>query len=294
MNMEEEKKQDLVAAAKALPPMENFSLRPRSFEEAYRFANVIAESDLVPDAFRKKPANVLVAVQLGMELGVSPMQALQNIAVINGRPAIWGDLLPAIVLASGLLEQIDESDNGETATCVVKRRGFAPITRTFSMDDAKRAGLADKTGPWKQYPKRMRQMRARAFAFRDMFADVLKGVQVREEVEDIETTATRVEVEPMKMPKAIEKTAPANAGRVAEPTEPAGKKKAVEASPEDRKAAALTVIAEASAEEFAELPTDWLTATIQGLSMAEQLDVCRAYNERKQAKNVPTNPDAGA
>src|ERR1051325_7073679 len=100
----QESKQELIETAKKMPAMEGgFNLRPRNFEEAYRFANIMAESDLVPKDFQKKPANVLVAVQLGMELGVSPMQALQNIAVINGRPCIWGDLLPAIIFASGLM-----------------------------------------------------------------------------------------------------------------------------------------------------------------------------------------------
>jgi hypothetical protein len=52
------------------------------------------------------------------------------------------------------------------------------------MDDAKAAGLLGKQGPWSQYPKRMRQMRARGFALRDVFPDVLKGMPVAEEVMD--------------------------------------------------------------------------------------------------------------
>jgi hypothetical protein len=184
--MAEETKEELIAAAKSQPPMKDFSLRPRTFEEAFRFANLIAESDLVPKEFQRKPANVMVAVQLGMELGVSPMQALQNIAVINGRPALWGDLLPAIVLNSGLMEQFDEQGDEKEASCTVKRKGFAAITRKFSMEDANRAGLPARNPTYKSYPKRMLQMRARAFAFRDMFADVLKGVAIKEEVEDME------------------------------------------------------------------------------------------------------------
>lgn len=87
-----EEKTDLIAQAKTLPPTEVFSLKPRTFEEAFRFANLIATSTLIPKEFQSSPANVLIAVQLGMELGVAPMQALQNIAVVNGRPVIWGDL----------------------------------------------------------------------------------------------------------------------------------------------------------------------------------------------------------
>lgn len=182
--------QDLIQAAKQLPPTEVFSLRPRNFEEAYRFANLIAESDMIPKEFQKKPANVLVAVQLGMELGVAPMQALQNIYVVNGRPAVYGDLLPAIVLQSGLLEEWHEEGDEKTASCTVKRKGHPPITRTFTLVEAERAKLVERNPIYKSYPKRMLQMRARAYAFRDMFPDVMKGVAVREEQEDMALDVT--------------------------------------------------------------------------------------------------------
>ena len=205
---EQEQKKDLIAEAKLLPKPESFSLRPRTFEEAYRFANIMAESDLIPKEFQKKPANVLVAVQLGMELGVAPMQAIQNIAVINGRPVIWGDLLPAIVLASGLMEQFEETQDDKEGRCTVKRKGMAPITRTFTIDEAKKAGLIDRSDAWKKYPRRMMQMRARAFALRDMFADLLKGVGVREEAEDYDdeprdVTPERVQLPHVDLPQAI-------------------------------------------------------------------------------------------
>jgi hypothetical protein len=89
------------------------------------------------------------------------------------------------VLASNLVEDMDETDDGETATCTIKRVGRAtPIVRSFSNADAAKAGLKGKAGPWTQYPARMRQMRARAFALRDGFPDVLKGLRVAEETHD--------------------------------------------------------------------------------------------------------------
>lgn len=203
MAEEQEQKQDLITAAKGLPPTDNFSLRPRTFEEAFRFANLIAETDLIPKEFQKKPANVLVAIQLGMELGVPPMQALQSMYVVNGRPAIYGDLLPAIVYGSGLCEIFEETGDETTATCIVKRRGFAQISRTFTWEDAKRAKgfehgqmipLTEKS-TYKSYPKRMLQMRARAWALRDAFPDVLKGVAVYEEAQD-EPPSIEIQQEP--------------------------------------------------------------------------------------------------
>lgn len=172
---------DLTAAA----PQQGFSLAPKSLDEAMRFAEILSKSSIVPKDFSGNPGNILVAIQWGLELGLQPMQAMQNIAVINGRPALWGDAVIALVRSSPLCEYIYETDDGETATCRVKRRGEDEQVRTFSMADAKAANLLGKAGPWTQYPKRMRQMRARAFALRDVFPDVLRGMPVAEEVQDM-------------------------------------------------------------------------------------------------------------
>lgn len=164
-----------------------FSLAPQNIEEALKFSDYLAKSTIVPKDFANNPGNILVAIQWGMELGLQPMQAMQNIAVINGRPALWGDAVIALVRSSPLCEYIYETDDDETATCRVKRRGEEEQFRTFSMTEAKAAGLAGKAGPWTQYPKRMRQLRARAFALRDVFPDVLRGMPMAEELQDIPT-----------------------------------------------------------------------------------------------------------
>ena len=173
--------------ALAAPRGMGFDLSPQTFEQAMTFANMLADSELVPKDFKGKPGNCLIAMQWGSELGLKPLQALSNIAVVNGRAALWGDAVIALVRGSSLCEYVRESDDGHTATCRVKRKGEAEHVTTFSMDDAKQAGLASKQGPWTQYPKRMRQMRARAFALRDVFPDVLRGMPVAEEVQDMPT-----------------------------------------------------------------------------------------------------------
>ncbi len=171
-------------AVAAIPAAQPFSLAPRNFDEAWRMAEILADSDLVPKDFRGKPGNCLVAIQWGAEVNLGALQSVQNIAVINGRPSMWGDALIALVRSSPLCESIIETDDGHTATCRVKRRGEPEQVRTFSAEDAKQAGLQGKQGPWQQYPKRMRQMRARAFALRDVFPDVLKGIPMAEELQD--------------------------------------------------------------------------------------------------------------
>lgn len=183
----------------------SFSLAPKSLDEALKFADVLAKSSIVPKDFNGNPGNILVAIQWGMELGLQPMQAMQNIAVINGRPSLWGDAVIALVRGSPLCESIIESIDGDTATCRVKRRGEPEQSRSFSMADAKAAGLSGKSGPWTQYPKRMLQMRARAFALRDVFPDVLRGMPIAEEVmdmgeRDVTPSQPRVQAEPESLP----------------------------------------------------------------------------------------------
>ena len=179
-----------------------FDLSPQTFEQAMKFSQMLAESDLVPKDFKGKPGNCLIAMQWGSELGLKPLQALSNIAVVNGRAALWGDAVIALVRSSPMCEYVHESDDGHTATCRSKRKGEKEHVTTFSMDDAKQAGLAGKQGPWTQYPKRMRQMRARAFNLRDVFPDVLRGMPVAEEVQDMPTERHMGEVERVEAAKA--------------------------------------------------------------------------------------------
>jgi hypothetical protein len=114
------------------------------------------------------------------------MQSLQNIAVINGRPSVWGDAMKALVMAHHSCEWIKEvfDDATMAATCVCKRKGQPEQSMRFSKKDAESAGLWGKQGPWKQYPKRMLQMRARGFALRDVWPDVLRGLITSEEAGD--------------------------------------------------------------------------------------------------------------
>ena len=157
-------------------------LAPASFSELVQFAQMAAKSQLVPKEYRNQPEDIMLAVQLGSEVGLRPMQALQNIAVINGRPAVWGDALPGLCKASPVYHDIIETWENEhepdqlVAVCIAKRHGSTPVTARFSVMDAKRAGLWTKAGPWQTYPRRMLQMRARSFALRDAFPDVLKGL----------------------------------------------------------------------------------------------------------------------
>ena len=196
------------------------------YDSLVRFAQCVQQSGLAPKSLSTHQA-IVVAIQMGLELRMSPMAALQNIAIINGRPSIYGDAQLAIVRGTGLLQAFEEMEtNSETdpffrvvclmgsssvsqtdrvelskmqpklnktaddfgVTVFVHRRDYSPSFVRFTVADAKAAGLWGKEGPWKQFPARMLKFRARSFALRDQFGDALKGLLSTEEVADIRTT----------------------------------------------------------------------------------------------------------
>ncbi|MEZ2410497.1 recombinase RecT [Bosea sp. RCC_152_1] len=179
---------------------------PQTFDDVYRFAQVLSRSGLVPYGM-DTPEKVSVAILTGLEIGVKPMQAVQGIAVINGAPRIWGDLALAVVRGSGQLEKFSEKlvgtppadwpspkddERDYKAVCIVKRKGEDEVVKEYSIADAVVAKLWNKSGPkgptpWVTNPKRMLAMRARAFALRDAFTDILKGMPIAEEMIGDET-----------------------------------------------------------------------------------------------------------
>ncbi len=163
-----------------------FSLVPQTYEQAIMVADRWAKSGFVPKQYLGNANAILVAWDYGGSLGLGLMQSLASISVINGLPSIWGDAMLALVMSSGELEDIDESisADGKIATCTVKRKGRKPITRIFTMEDARIAELLTKDN-WKKYPKRMLQLRPRSFALRDGFPDIIKGLYMVEEAQDL-------------------------------------------------------------------------------------------------------------
>jgi hypothetical protein len=182
-----------------------------NMQDVWSFARAILESGWAPKSFTNVQS-IVVAIQYGAELSISPMAALQGIAVINGRPSIYGDLMLALCRRatdvwdeSGFKEELDPQTS--SAICQCRRKGGNTCTRSFSVEDAKRAKLWGKAGPWSDHPSRMLQMRARAFALRDTFPDVLKGTHSQEEMTGgadysaiVEGTADEIPVDPVPPP----------------------------------------------------------------------------------------------
>jgi hypothetical protein len=179
---------------------------PTDIEQGFRLARAIAAARWAPVSYLVDPRNregafdeskILIGILHGLEVGLTPIAALQSIAVINGVPSIWGDGALAIVQASGLMEDFREEPIYDKPNeigvarvigyrCTAMRRGQAtPISHQFTLQDAAAAKLLEKTGPWQQYRARMLQMRARAWTLRAGFADVLRGLTLAEEAQDL-------------------------------------------------------------------------------------------------------------
>jgi hypothetical protein len=189
-------------------PLVNGVLVPDDMDGVWRLVNVAATSGLGPqvgkgpDKRPLTPTEMFIVISAGLAAGLSWMQALQYIYLVNNRPTIFGDAVPALLWASGKLLDLDEpitrNDKGQpiAATCRMTRVGtrrpdgtYGPdITKewTFTGQMASEIGLT-KSDTWKNYPERMLLWRARTWVARDLFADVLMGLSVPGESEDIET-----------------------------------------------------------------------------------------------------------
>lgn len=164
-------------------------LIPKNVKEAFELATILSKSSIVPQGFAGKPESVFICISFGMELGLPPLQALQNIYVVNNKPTIYGDAALALASEYPSVEMIDEDApdvamKNSCGRCAVKLKSGQVIERRFSVEDAKKAGLWGKSGPWTQYTGRMLMLRARSWAIRDAVPGCLKGMQIREEVDD--------------------------------------------------------------------------------------------------------------
>jgi hypothetical protein len=267
----------------------------QTLNDAWTFANIVHRSGLAPSTL-DTPAKVLIALQLGMEVGLPPMAAIQNVAVINGRPTLWGDIMLGLVRKSGLFDesQFDESYEYDTdkpdrkvtkAICTVRRLpNGKPITKEFSWQDVLQAKLNAKD-TYQKYPGVMMMNRARAFALRAGFADILKGVISAEEARDlpapeknITETATATH-RPQTLDELTEHlsnepaTAPdANAAGATEPNPPSGKTTG------------------AAVGQTAAAQSDATTSDDPMAAIKAQLLECRTVPDVTRVKNALTGP----
>lgn len=193
-----EKKSDAPAHAKVPSiALNNGVLELKDSDELWRVASLFLRSNALPIHF-KNTEQVFMAMQYLKARGLDPLVSIRQTMIVNGSINIWGDLPKALVLQSGLCEQFDEIlfDKGYVtisfenknldsdlfgAACTVKRKGSPAVTKTFTVQQARNAGLIDKDKSlYKKYMERMIQMKARGLAIKDEFSDVISGCAILE------------------------------------------------------------------------------------------------------------------
>lgn len=143
---------------------------------------------LVPKGCSER--EVYARIVAGAEMGMKPLQALNGIAMINGRPTLHSDSIPCVVMASGLVTGMHYKFTGEgdnlACTFYVRRKGIEEYQEwTYSMQDAIEAGVASRD-TWKAHKKKMLFNRARSWCLRNTFPDVLGNIYTKDEVEDMQ------------------------------------------------------------------------------------------------------------
>lgn len=142
-----------------------------------QLAQSLAKSQLIPKALRGKPEDILVTILSGHELGLSPMQSLRGIYVIDGKPCMYADLIVGLVKRSPACKyfQLTESTT-ERATYTTHREGEPePTSMTYTLDDATKAGLL-RNQTWKSHPAAMLRARCSAALSRAVYPDVAQGL----------------------------------------------------------------------------------------------------------------------
>jgi hypothetical protein len=195
-----------VAVVKPVVPMTTTGVQLTTMEDAWRFAKAMEESGVAPKGMRQ--AGIFAVIQAGAELGLSPLRALANMKVINGRVGPMGALAKAMVRQATVLHKgtgFKQDYTGEEGTddwtahiTTFRADETEVVTTSFSVKDAKRAGLWGKDGPWKKYPKRMLMWRAVGFHMDDQFSEIMMGFHIAEVLGDypadrIPATMERVE-----------------------------------------------------------------------------------------------------
>lgn len=152
--------------------------------QAYQVAQSLAKTSFVPDSMQNNPHQITAAILTGQELGLQPMSALRSMDIINGTPALRAIALRALVQSHGHDIWVDEQTETRAIVKGVRKGSTKEQSSTWTIDRAKRLGVAGKANYQKQ-PGAMLVARATAECCRLVAADVLLGLPYAiEELDD--------------------------------------------------------------------------------------------------------------
>lgn len=180
-------------------------ITPRSLAEAKELATTLSGARTIPESLQKSPADCMAIIMAGAELGLAPMQSIRALVLIKGKPTLSADAMGALVKSRRdvceylLLKHSD----AVKATYATKRAGDPePTTMSFTIDEAKAAGLAGNDN-WRKFPAAMLRARALSAICRAVYPDLLLGVYDPDEL----AAEPRDVTPPRASPPAIESTA---------------------------------------------------------------------------------------
>ncbi len=177
---------------------------PAAFAQIWRAAQMFSSSDLVPTAYKGKPENCFIAIEMADRMGISPFAMLQSLVIIQGKPSMEAKLIIALVNDSGIFEDPLEyeivgddpypSDEKKPELCGYKVRAFAKMRKTgklclgpwITYPMVVGEGWLSKGGSkWKTMPSIMFMYRAASFFAKVYCPNITMGMQTREEMEDV-------------------------------------------------------------------------------------------------------------
>ncbi len=158
---------------------------PENATQAAKLAGWLSKSSLIPDTLRGKPADILVILITAHELGISPMQAVRGINVIKGRPVLSADLMVAMVVKNREVCEYFRLVESSTkfAAYEAKRKGSEPVSLTYTIEEAKAAGLTSNA-VWTKHTAAMLRARCSSALARAVFPDLVMGIYTPDESQE--------------------------------------------------------------------------------------------------------------
>lgn len=148
---------------------------PTEMQTMLAFAKALADANLLPKSYQRQPANILWAMEYARTLNITPIAAMSGVHVIEGKPAASSALISALVRRAG--HKLRVTGDAKSATCTIVRKDDPDyeFAVTWTIDDARTAGLLSKA-VWKAYAPAMLKARAITGCARDACQEALFGL----------------------------------------------------------------------------------------------------------------------
>ena len=179
-----------------------------NLNEIKHWCGLMADSDMVPESYRGRAANVLVAAEWGAAVGVSAMQAINGICFIKGTPTLKAQFMAALVRARG--HKLRIITNPGIATVIITRKDDPDFEfkSIWTVDRARNAGLLEKD-MWKKYESNMLKARAISECCRDADSGALAGiVYTPEEIASTVGVVVNADGDPIEPPVKVSSFSP--------------------------------------------------------------------------------------